>query len=245
VNLDILKGRVAVVTGASSGIGEACALGYAEAGAKVVMAARRAERLDALVAKIEAAGGEAIGVVTDVTSEDAVANLFRQAVDRFGTVDVLINNAGVAQSIPIEDCTLEQNNIRDIFDTNFFGAIRVTQRFLPMLMKSASPSIINVSSELGSLAIQSVNTNANRAKYHAYGASKTALNAFTMMLANELRERNICVNCVTPGYTATDLNSFQGTKSVQEGAKAIVQLAASGDRTLTGKFIIEHGEVTW
>ena len=99
--MSILQGRVVVVTGASSGIGEACGLAFAAKGAKVVLAARRAERLDTLVARIEKAGGEALAVATDVTDEAAVQNLFNQAIARFGSVDVLINNAGIADSTAV------------------------------------------------------------------------------------------------------------------------------------------------
>ena len=105
--MSILEGRVAVVTGASSGIGEACARSFVEKGAKVVLAARRAERLSALVEKLEAMGGEALPVTTDVTDEAAVDNLFAQAVERFGSVDVLINNAGIADSTPVDEMPLD------------------------------------------------------------------------------------------------------------------------------------------
>ncbi|MBO0750162.1 MAG: SDR family NAD(P)-dependent oxidoreductase, partial [Porphyrobacter sp.] len=105
--MSILQGRVAVVTGASSGIGEACAIAFAEKSAKVVLAARRAERLSALVERLEGIGGEALAVTTDVTSEVDVDNLFAQAVERFGTVDVLINNAGIADSTPVDEMPLE------------------------------------------------------------------------------------------------------------------------------------------
>ena len=99
--MSILQGRVAIVTGASSGIGEACAVSFVEKGARVVLAARRAERLAGLVERLEGMGGEALAVTTDVTDEAAVQNLFDEAVARFGTVDVLINNAGIADSTAV------------------------------------------------------------------------------------------------------------------------------------------------
>ncbi|MBO9604193.1 MAG: SDR family oxidoreductase [Novosphingobium sp.] len=194
MNLDILKGRVAVVTGASSGIGEACALGYAEAGAKVVMAARRQERLDALVSKIEAAGGEAIGVVTDVTSEDAVANLFKQAVDRFGTVDILINNAGVAQSIPVEDCTLEQWNT--VIGTNLTSAFLCSREAFRIMKPQGHGRIVNIGS---------ISARVPRADSPAYTASKYGLDGLTHALAVDGREFNIAVSMFNPGIVATEI----------------------------------------
>ncbi|WEK46016.1 MAG: SDR family oxidoreductase [Candidatus Andeanibacterium colombiense] len=194
MNLDILKGRVAVVTGASSGIGEACALGYAEAGAKVVMAARRADRLEALVAKIEAAGGEAIGVVTDVTSEDAVANLFRQAVDRFGTVDILINNAGVAQSIPIEESTLEQWNT--VLTTNLTSAFLCSREAFRIMKPQGHGRIVNIGS---------ISARVPRADSPAYTASKYGLDGLTHALAVDGRDFNIAVSLFNPGIVATEI----------------------------------------
>ena len=119
-SVSILQGRVVVVTGASSGIGEACAVAFAEKGARVVLAARRAERLDKLVAQVEAIGGEALAVATDVTDEAAVQGLFDLAVERFGTVDVLINNAGIADSTAIYEMSLE--TWHQVIETNLTSA---------------------------------------------------------------------------------------------------------------------------
>jgi NAD(P)-dependent dehydrogenase (short-subunit alcohol dehydrogenase family) len=182
------------VTGASSGIGEACALGYAEAGAKVVLAARRADRLDALVAKIEAAGGEAIGVVTDVTSEDAVANLFKQAVDRFGTVDILINNAGVAQSIAIEESTLEQWNT--VLTTNLTSAFLCSREAFRIMKPQGHGRIVNIGS---------ISARVPRAESPAYTASKYGLDGLTHALAVDGRDFNIAVSLFNPGIVATEI----------------------------------------
>jgi NAD(P)-dependent dehydrogenase (short-subunit alcohol dehydrogenase family) len=124
--------------------------------------------------------------------------------------------------------------------------IQTTQEFLPLLKNSSQPAIINVSSEIGSLAIHTApERNPNRANYHAYGTSKTAVNSFTVMLANELRDSGISVNSVTPGYTATDLNGFEGAKTVEEGALPIVKLAVEFHLTNAAKFFKEGGEVPW
>lgn len=137
-------------------------------------------------------------------------------------------------------------SIRRVFETNFFGAIQVTQAMLPLLRKSSAPSIINVSSEISSLSTNSSEGRPPNWKlYSTYGNSKTALNGFMVMLANELREENVIVNNVTPGYTATDLNQFKGLKTPEQGARPIVDLAMETDRTVTGRFFKDGGEVPW
>lgn len=194
VNLDILKGRVAVVTGASSGIGEACALGYAAAGAKVVLAARRTDRLAALVQQIEAAGGAALAVATDVTSEDAVANLFLQAVTRFGTVDILINNAGVADSTAIEECPLDTWN--KVITTNLTSAFLCSREAFRIMKPKGHGRIVNIGS---------ISARVPRANSPAYAASKFGLDGLTRSLAIDGREFNIAVSMFNPGIVATEI----------------------------------------
>jgi len=194
VNLDILKGRVAVVTGASSGIGEACALGYARAGAKVVLAARRKERLEALVERIEGEGGEALAVQTDVTSEADVANLFEQAVDRFGTVDILINNAGFADSTPIEDMTLEMWD--KMISTNLTSAFLCSREAFRIMKPQGHGRIINVGS---------ISARVPRENSPAYTASKYGLDGLTHALAVDGRNSNVAVSQFNPGIVATEI----------------------------------------
>lgn len=194
MNLEILKGRVAVVTGASSGIGEACALGYAKAGAKVVLAARRAERLEALVKKIEGMGGEALGVPTDVTSEDAVANLFAQAVKKFGTVDVLINNAGVADSTAIEECSLE--SWMWVMNTNLTSAFLCSREAFRIMKPQGHGRIVNIGS---------ISARVPRPESPAYTASKYGLDGLTHALAVDGRDSNVAVSLFNPGIVATEL----------------------------------------
>lgn len=139
------------------------------------------------------------------------------------------------------------NSLREIFETNYFGVVQTTQQFLPLLRKSEAPSIVNVSSEVEPLTMQ---TAAGRRpdwdNYHAYGSSKTALNSFTIALAHTLSGTNVRVNSITPGYTATDLNGFhQAAKKVKQGAKVIVDLATQQLPGTSGKFFGEEGEMPW
>jgi len=192
--VSILKGRVVVVTGASSGIGEACALGFASRGAKVVLAARRAERLAGLVGKIEAQGGAALAVTTDVTDEGAVDNLFKQALDTFGSVDVLINNAGVADSTPITDMSLD--TWRKVIDTNLTSAFLCSRAAMRAMQGQGHGRILNIGS---------ISAKVPRQDSPAYAASKFGLAGLTHSLAIDGRPHNIAASIFHPGIVATEI----------------------------------------
>lgn len=192
--MSILKGRVAVVTGASSGIGEACALEFVARGAKVVLAARRAERLAGLVERIEASGGEALAVATDVTSEEAVVNLFERAVARFGSVDVLINNAGIAENSPVEQTTLDHWN--NVLTTNLTSAFLCAKHVWPIFKTGGHGRIVNVGS---------ISAKVPRNDCPSYTASKFGLAGLTHALALDGRNDNIAVSIFHPGIVATEI----------------------------------------
>jgi NAD(P)-dependent dehydrogenase (short-subunit alcohol dehydrogenase family) len=194
MSMSILQGRVAVVTGASSGIGEACAVAFAAKGARVVLAARRAERLAGLVARIEDMGGEAIAVTTDVTDEAAVENLFARAVEHFGSVDVLINNAGVADSTPIYDMPLEL--WEQVVGTNLTSAFLCSRAAFRVMKGKGRGRILNVGS---------ISARVPRANSPAYAASKWGLDGLTRSLAIDGREFNIAASIFHPGIVATEL----------------------------------------
>ncbi|GAA0278609.1 SDR family oxidoreductase [Alteraurantiacibacter aestuarii] len=192
--MSICKGRVAVVTGASSGIGEAVALSFVEKGAKVVLAARRTDRLADLVSRIEAMGGEALAVATDVTDEAAVQNLFASAVERFGTVDYLINNAGIADSTAADELDLEL--WMRVINTNLTSAFLCAKHAFPIMKKGGHGRIINVGS---------ISARVPRAESPAYTASKFGLNGLTHSLALDGRDHNIAVSIFHPGIVATEI----------------------------------------
>ena len=192
--MSILDGRVAVVTGASSGIGEACALTFVEKGAKVVLAARRAERLQSLVGRIEDMGGEALAVATDVTDEAAVENLFSSATDRFGTVDVLINNAGIADSTAIENTPLDL--WMKVIQTNLTSAFLCSRAAFRIMQPQKRGRIINIGS---------ISARVPRAESPAYTASKWGLDGLTRSLAVDGRDDNIAVSIFHPGIVATEI----------------------------------------
>ncbi len=191
-----LNGKIALVTGASSGIGHAVARGLAQAGAAVVAAARRIEHLERLAAEIEAEGGQAMAVRIDVTDKDSIRLALDQAEARFGVVDVVINNAGVADPKPF--LKTEDESRDSIMDTNFKGVWNIARQTAQRMVDAAKPgSIVNIASVLGLGA---------RSGYTAYCASKGAVVQLTRAMALDLGRYNIRVNGIAPGWFVTEIN---------------------------------------
>ncbi|HVS66278.1 MAG TPA: glucose 1-dehydrogenase [Thermoanaerobaculia bacterium] len=191
-----LDGRVAVVTGASSGLGVAFARGLAAAGARVVVAARRRERLDVLVGEIEEQGGEALAVTCDVTSEPDVDSAVASTVERFGTVDVLVANAGITDPAPAEVETLE--TFRRVVDVNLTGVFLCAQRFARVMLERGRGSIVPVASVLGLVG-------AGQIPQASYAASKGAVVNLTRELAAQWARRGIRVNSIAPGWFPSEM----------------------------------------
>ena len=232
-----------LITGGNKGIGFETAKQLLEKDYYVYIGCRdKAKAADAIeeLNKLGYAHVEAVDL--DVTDEDAIM----KAANEITELDVLINNAGIPGDFPQNASDTSQENLRKVFDTNFFGLIQLTQAFIPALKKSALPIIVNVSSDLGSLGNH---TNPEWEHYEvkplAYCASKTALNAFTVMLAYEFKDTNFKINSVNPGYTKTDFNNNQGPKSVEDAAELIVQYAVLDENGPTGKFFSDNGESPW
>jgi NAD(P)-dependent dehydrogenase (short-subunit alcohol dehydrogenase family) len=190
-----LRGTTAVITGATSGIGRETALEFARSGVNVVAAGRREERLADLVGEIEGTGGTAIAVRTDVADRNQVDNLIHQAVDRFGAVNTLVNNAGVGLAARFEDQSIE--DFRRVMDVNFWGAIYASKAAIPhMRRQPAGGVIINVSSIMGKRGIPYET---------AYCASKFALAGFSQALRSELMSDRIDVSAIFPGAVETEI----------------------------------------
>ena len=228
-------------------IGLETAKQLAELGYLVYIGSRDQQRGLAAVEALHALGLSNVdSVQLDVTNLTSIQQARQKLEARLDALDTLINNAGIAGYQPQTFATSEMTNLRALFETNFFGAVQTTQQFMPLLAKAAHPVIVNVSSEVGSLTLQSSAAGrANWDLFSAYGSSKTALNAFTLMLASELKDTGFRVNSVTPGYTATNLNGHQGLKTVAEGAQPIVRVATQGDELISGKFYQDQGEIAW
>ena len=238
--------KTVLITGANKGIGFETARQLAQLDYFVYLGSRdKIKGLDALE-KLKASGLDNVDCVEiDVTDIDSIKKAKQELESKIDVLDVLINNAGISGGQPQNMSSLEIENLRKVFDTNFFGAVQTTQEFIPLLKRSGEPRIVNVSSGLGSLTVHSTTQNPNFALYDAYSCSKTALNAFTVMLANEYSDTNFKINSVTPGYTATDLNQHKGTQTVEQGAKVIVKYPTVDNSGPTGKFLKEDGEIDW
>lgn len=189
-----LAGKVALVTGASSGIGEGIALGLAKAGATVALSARRKDRLDALVAKIEAEGGKALALPGDMTVEDEAKQAVEDTVAKLGSLDILVNSAGVMQAGGIENCDTAE--YRRVMDINLFGTLYTCAAAVPHMLRQGAGDIITISSLAGRKGGPMTS---------AYSASKHAVNFLTDGMRQELGDRNIRCTILMPGATESEV----------------------------------------
>jgi NAD(P)-dependent dehydrogenase (short-subunit alcohol dehydrogenase family) len=233
--------RTALVTGANKGIGYEIAAGLGRSGFRVGVGARDAVRRTEAVEKLRAEGLDAFGIALDVTDDDSVA----AAAWELDSLDVLINNAGIVGPWDQTPTTANLDTIRTVVDTNVLGTIRVTNAVLPLLRNSPAGRIVNVSSSVGSLTLQTGTEGGFGPLTMAYAPSKTFLNAVTVAYAKELRGTGILVNAGCPGYVRTDLNGGEGFRTPVEGARVFLELATLPDDGPHGAFFDENGPVPW
>jgi 3-oxoacyl-[acyl-carrier protein] reductase len=191
-----VTGRVALVTGASQGIGRACALALAEGGAAVALAARNEAKLAEVAKEIEAKGGQALAFRMDVSNEDDVKAAVKGALERFGKIDILVNNAGVTKDTLL--MRMKRADWDSVIQTNLSGAFFCTQAVISAMLKQRWGRIINITSVFGQTG---------QAGQANYAASKAGLIGFTMAMAREVASRNITVNAVAPGYIETAMTA--------------------------------------
>ncbi|GAA4556481.1 MULTISPECIES: SDR family oxidoreductase [Streptomyces] len=236
---------IALVTGANKGIGYEIAAGLGALGWRVGVGARDRERRESAVAKLRAAGADAFGVPLDVTDDASVAAAAALVEESAGRLDVLVNNAGITGSVPQMPTEVDPATVRTVVETNVIGVIRVTNAMLPLLRRSSSPRIVNMSSGVGSLTRQTTPGIDTGPIAAAYTPSKTFLNAVTVQYAKELRDTGILINAACPGYCATDLNDFRGVRTPEQGAAVAIRLATLPDGGPSGGFFDDGGEVPW
>ncbi len=247
--------RIALVTGANQGVGFQLAKELVASGVTVLVGSRNAERGDEAATRI---GQGAVPIHIDVTDLASIAAAAERIRCEFGRLDLLVNNAGISHARPgkltMADyvgtsaaSVVSINEVRAIWDTNVFGVLAVYQAMLPLLRLSSDARIVNVSSGVGSL-----NANADPAFPYrtiyapGYAASKTALNGMTLAMMIELEGSGIKVNLVSPGFTSTNLNNYEGTDTLEEGSREVVRVALLGPDGPTGTFTGKDGRtIPW
>ncbi|QDH10599.1 SDR family oxidoreductase [Nocardioides dongxiaopingii] len=236
--------KIALVTGANKGIGYEIAAGLARRGFRVGVGARDAGRREDAVAKLRAEGHDVFGVPLDVTDDASVAAAAAQ-LEAEGGLDVLVNNAAITGGMPQEPSQVSAEQVLRVVDTNVIGVLRVTNAVLPLLRRAASPRVVNVSSTVGSLTLQTAQADAVGPISAAYSPTKSYLNAITIQYAKELAGTGILVNAGCPGFVATDLNGHRGTRTPEQGAAVFLELATLPDDGPSGTFRDADGIQPW
>lgn len=235
--------RIALVTGANKGIGLEIARQLAQAGVRVILGVRDATRGAAALADLARDGLTAETCLVDIAIAESVTDAAADITARFGRLDILVNNAGVFDFTDGTPGSAAIDSVRRVLDVNFIGTLTVTQAMLPLLKAAGQGRIVNLSSSLGSLAVNGDPTSPYfAARFIGYNASKAALNMLTVQLAEELRDSGIKVNSVSPGFVKTDLTGM-GDMTPQEGAVLPVRYALEGQET--GTFVEPDGVTPW
>jgi NAD(P)-dependent dehydrogenase (short-subunit alcohol dehydrogenase family) len=225
-----LKDKVALITGGSRGIGKAIATHYAREGAKLALCARSGTELEQTVSELRGLGVEVEGWTCDVALEEPVQQFVVNVQKKFGRIDILVNNAGVmTRPAPITELDVKKWDYT--IAVNLRGPFLVTQSVLPIMMEQKRGSIINVSSMIGRSAY---------ANFIAYATSKWGLEGFTQTLAAEARSSHVRVNSVEPGYVATKLTGYHGSKP-ESVTEVFVYLASDESTSVTGKMLSSSG----
>jgi NAD(P)-dependent dehydrogenase (short-subunit alcohol dehydrogenase family) len=246
---DMSETKIALVTGANKGIGYAIAAGLGALGYRVGVGARDAARLEAAVEKLRAGGADAFGVPLDVTGEQSVTDAADLIERQEGRLDALVNNAGISGPVGpgwLQDpTTLDLDVVRAVVETNVIGVIRVTNAMLPLLRRSASPRIVNVSSAVGSMTRQADPDIDVGPVMAAYAPSKAFLNGVTVQYARQFAGTSILINAMSPGLVASDFTDFLGPRTPEQGAATAIRLATLPDGGPSGAFLEDEGVIAW
>lgn len=239
--------KIALITGGNKGIGLETARQLGKQGVTVLLGARDVAKGEAAAAALEKEGIDAHAIEIDVTKEASVRKAAERVAKEFGHLDILINNAGVM--LEDEDKQVTEMSLetwRRTFETNFFGLIDTTQAFLPLLRKSAAGRIVNLSSILGSITFHATpGSPVYDAKRPAYDVSKSAVNAYTVHLAYELKDTKIKVNAAHPGWVKTDMGGAEAPMELPDGARTSVALATLDAKGPNGAFVHMGEPLPW
>ncbi|MDI1360685.1 SDR family oxidoreductase [Methylotenera sp.] len=231
--------KVAFITGANRGIGFETAKGLGELGIKLVLGVRDLAKGAIAAKELQALGYQAEAIHYDASQAKSADEAFEHLNKRYGKLDILVNNAGILQEplMGSNSSSVSLQVLQETFQTNLFAVIELTQKLLPLIKKAPAGRIVNLSSILASLTLHSMpNSPIDPAKAFAYNASKTALNAYTVHLAHELRDTNIKVNSAHPGWVKTELGGSSAPMELADGGKTSVLLATLASDGANGSF---------
>jgi NAD(P)-dependent dehydrogenase (short-subunit alcohol dehydrogenase family) len=243
------SGKIALITGANKGIGFETARQLGKAGVTVLIGARDLVKADEAVATLKSEGIDAVSVKLDVTSSADIQAAAAFIEAKYGRLDILVNNAGINAEGGFSSnnsATVTQAELRKTFDTNFFAVVELTQTLLPLIRKSPAGRIVNLTSILGSLTLHSKPSSPIAgSKSLAYNASKTALNAFTIHLADALKGTTVRVNSAHPGWVKTAMGGAGAPMEIVDGAKTSVALALAGEDSPNGAYLHLGNPLPW
>lgn len=236
---------IALVTGANKGIGRQVVQELSDQGYVVYLGCRDTAKGDVAKKEMAAPDRDIRVLQLDVTDDASIGAAARRIEADTGSLDLLINNAGIA-SQPLQPTETGRAEMHRVFETNLYGPVAVTRAMMPLLRRGERRTIVNVTSELGSVSLHAYpDWQFAQVNFLAYCASKSALNAFTVLLAKELKDEDFRVNAVNPGFTATDLNHHSGTRTVEQAAAVIVKCATAGKDAPTATFFTDGGQMPW
>lgn len=236
---------VVLVTGGDKGIGKQVVRQMASPERVVYLAARDRGRGEAARTDLRDAGADIRVLSLEVTDDQSIAEAAAILERDCGKLYILVNNAGIGGDLAPPSQTTRAM-MRRVYDTNVFGPVAVTRAMLPLMKQGEGRMIVNVSSEMGSLTLHGYPDFPYAGiNVLSYCSSKTALNAFTVLLAKELNPAGFRVNAVNPGFTATDLNDHRGVTSPEEAAEIIVQYATPSEKTSSGRYVMAGGDIPW
>jgi NAD(P)-dependent dehydrogenase (short-subunit alcohol dehydrogenase family) len=244
-NVELFQGDIALISGANKGIGFEIARGLGEKKITVLVGARDEARGQAAADKLKTEGVDARFIKLEVTDQGTIQRAAEWIEKEFGRLDILVNNAAIVERIA-KPSGVDLAKVREVYETNVFGPMAMTQAMLPLLRKSKHGRIVNVSSSLGSLTLAS-QPDSPMAQFVVlgYNTSKSALNSMTVQFANELKDTPIKVNAICPGYCATDINGNSGPRTAAQGAVAAVEYATIGADGPTGGYFNDAGRIPW